>query len=174
MTSFWNPSNVNFCSDISETVADIKISSIFVQISVKTTFVDAILKIATTSQCGVEFPNISMKNVFFFFWLIGYGKLRDYNKNSWTQRINSNSVLAISKLEIPQLVTEGEDLKIDCTIDTRGGDVKWVKWLKDDQEILILEKGKPPVTRDVEGVVLDVRIPNIHLNLNCLHTNCFC
>lgn len=66
---------------------------------------------------------------------------------------------------MPQLVTEGEEVMIECTMDTRGGDIKRVKWLKDDQEILIVEPGKVPVTMDVEGVTLDVRITrkNIHI-----------
>lgn len=65
-------------------------------------------------------------------------------------------------MELPQIIREGDDhIKIECTMDTKGTDIKWMKWLKDDHEIMIIEKGKDVVIKDVEGVDLEVSLISV-------------
>lgn len=56
------------------------------------------------------------------------------------------------------MVKVGDLVTMECMLDTKGASIMWMKWLKDGQEILMMETGKPPVTKDVEGVILDVSI----------------
>lgn len=54
------------------------------------------------------------------------------------------------------MVMMGDVVTMECKMDTQGTKVMWMKWMKDGQEILMMEPDKAPVAKDVEGVTLDV------------------
>lgn len=54
------------------------------------------------------------------------------------------------------MVMMGDVVTMECNMDTQGAKVMWMKWMKDGQEIMMMEPNKAPITKDVEGVTLDV------------------